>query len=220
MSKACQVYWQALFITIKPHLKTADMTSRRDTKYYLILLLVGLGWLSSFVPGLASTSGTVRSITTTSFNRQKPSESGKRKPAVGLSTGKWTYTQTPGGAYTASVTSADVVELAPPFQGGSTVTLTIRKRNGSTTVSLIVSKGQFTSSFQGGRVRIRFDDTPSQPYAFSAAGDGRTDIVFFDAIQPLLANLKSARQTSINVGFYGLGTRQLTFNTTGLRWTE
>lgn len=137
---------------------------------------------------------------------------------------KWVYKQTVGKTgielYTASIISADVLTFAPPFDGGSTVALTIRKRDGNSTVLMGVSKGQFTSSFQGGKVRVRFDNDPPVTYSFSAASDGATDILFFDVDQPLIDKIKSARKTVVDVGFYGQGTRQVEFRTAGLAWNH
>lgn len=133
--------------------------------------------------------------------------------------GTWVYGNKAGKSGTASVTAAEVLDFPAPFNGGSTVTLTLRHRDDQTIVSLSVSKGQFTSSFQGGNMRIRFDNQPAAVYAYSAAANGATDVVFFDAVQPLTAKLKMARKTTFDAGFYGHGIHKVTFNTAGVVWT-
>ncbi|WP_240163775.1 hypothetical protein [Spirosoma taeanense] len=138
--------------------------------------------------------------------------------------GRWTYEeradQTGSRVYKASITSPDVLQFGFPYAGGSTAMLTIRKRDESTNVYLEVSKGQFNRSFEGGNARIRFDGKPAQSYSFSAAENGRANIIFFDAEQKLINQMKAARTMVIEIGFYAQGTRQISFNTAGLKWTR
>ncbi|NEU69882.1 hypothetical protein [Spirosoma agri] len=135
---------------------------------------------------------------------------------------KWIYQRTNDNVgqpvYKALITSSNRLEFPFPYGGGSSATLTIRKRSSGTNVYLEVSKGQFNRSFQGGNARIRFDNKPAGSYAFSAAENGRGNIIFFDAEQKLISQLKAARQTIIDVGFDGQGSREITFRTADLRW--
>ncbi|AUD05840.1 hypothetical protein [Spirosoma pollinicola] len=120
----------------------------------------------------------------------------------------------------ASIHSPNLLEFGFPYAGGSTATLSIRHKNGTSYLYLEVSKGQFNRSFQGGTARIRFDDKPARDYSFSAAENGRANIIFFDSVQPLVDQLKLARKAVVAVEFYAQGKRQIEFRTGSLRWNH
>jgi outer membrane murein-binding lipoprotein Lpp len=118
----------------------------------------------------------------------------------------------------ASITSPDSLKFGFPYADGSTATLSIRKRDGSTTLYLRVSNGQFNRSFQGGNARIRFDSEPAATYTFSAAANGSANVIFFDEVKKLIKKIKASRKMIIDVDFYAQGTRQIEFRTAGLTW--
>ncbi len=122
--------------------------------------------------------------------------------------------------YKASISSPGLLAFGFPYAGGSIATLSIRHKNGESYLYLEVSKGQFNRSFQGGTARIHFDNEPAHNYTFSAAENGRANIIFFDSVQPLIDQLKSAQKTVIDVDFYAQGKRRIEFRTVGLSWNH
>ncbi len=146
------------------------------------------------------------------------------KNTTSTPTGTWVYTKTVDKAgstvHKAVITSPNVLTFTFPYAGGSTATLTIREKNNETTLYLDVSKGQFNRSFQGGSARIRFDNTPSAIYSFSAAENGRANIVFFDSPQALIDRMKKARTMFVTINFYAQGSRQIAFNVADLAWNH
>lgn len=120
----------------------------------------------------------------------------------------------------ASLDSPTLLQFGFPYTGGSTTTLTIRQRQRQETAYLQVSNGQFNRSFQGGRVRIRFDGKPAVTYAYSAAENGSATIIFFDEAEALIRQLKTASKIVIDIVFYGQGNRQIEFRTAGLVWSH
>ncbi|WP_018622394.1 hypothetical protein [Spirosoma luteum] len=148
------------------------------------------------------------------------------KPEQGAPTRSvnWQYEKTVNQAgetiYKATLGSPTVLQFGFPYTGGSTAALTIRQRQQQATVYLQVANGQFNRSFQGGHVRIRFDDKPAVTYAYSAAENGSATIIFFDEAGRLIRQLKAARRMVIEVGFYGQGNRQIEFRTAGLVWSH
>lgn len=118
----------------------------------------------------------------------------------------------------ASTMSPNLLEFEFPYNGGSTATLTLRKRADDTHVYIQVSKGQFNRSFQGGQARVRFDGKAPVLYSFSAAENGSANVIFFDADQKLINQMKTARNMVVDVEFAGQGKRQITFRTAGLTW--
>ncbi|MCK8493425.1 hypothetical protein M0L20_16275 [Spirosoma sp. RP8] len=144
------------------------------------------------------------------------------KNALTAGAGTWHYERTTDNTnnpvYKASVVSSNVLDFAFPYAGGSVGTLTIRKRSTGTTVYLEVSKGQFNRSFQGGNAQIRFDNGSPVSYFFSGAENGRANIIFFDAEQKLIRQLKTAKEMVVTIGFNSQGTHQVKFRVAGLRW--
>ena len=123
--------------------------------------------------------------------------------------------------YKASLGSPTLLQFTFPYAGGSTAALTIRQRQQQpATVYLQVSNGQFNRSFQGGRVRIRFDGKPAVTYTYSAAENGSASIIFFDEAGELIRQLKAARSMVVSVAFYGQGNQQIEFRTAGLVWNH
>lgn len=171
----------------------------------------------------------VRAQTETTANAEPepPVGMASDKPATGSNVadaGKWQYERTTdktnNPVYKASTTSPTVLEFDFPYNGGSTATLTIRKRASGTHVYIQVSKGQFNRSFQGGNARVRFDANPPVNYAFSAAENGSANVIFFDSEQAVLAKIKKARTMIVDVQFAGQGNRQIEFRTAGLVWNH
>ncbi len=148
------------------------------------------------------------------------------EPKQGVTTRSinWQYEKTVNQAgetvYKASLSSPTRLQFGFPYAGGSTAALTIRQRQKSVTAYLKVSNGQFNRSFQGGHVRIRFDDKPPVTYAYSAAESGSATVIFFDEAGKLIRQLKASRRMVIDVVFYAQGNRQIEFRTTGLVWNH
>ncbi len=118
----------------------------------------------------------------------------------------------------ASIVSPTRLQFDFPYAGGSTATLTIRKRENDTHVYLTVSNGQFNRSFQGGHARVRFDSRPPATFGFSAAENGSANVIFFDSEQALIGQLKASQKMIVDVEFAGQNKRQIEFRTAGLRW--
>lgn len=146
-----------------------------------------------------------------------------KKPTTIIVT-KWLYEKTIDKAgrtvYKASINSPNLLQFGFPYAGGSTATLTIRKRDSDTHVYLHVSKGQFNRSFQGGNANIRFDGNPARSYAFSAAENGSANIIFFDSEQKLIDKMKAARKMIVDIEFYAQGKRQIEFEIADLTWNH
>lgn len=124
-----------------------------------------------------------------------------------------------GTTHKASITSPTRLQFGFPYEGGSSTTLVIRKKDNETaTVYLQVSRGQFNKSFQGGNARITFDEKAPETYVYSAAANGSATVIFFDAAGTLIRKLKKAQNTTINVTFSNQGNRKIEFRTAGLRW--
>lgn len=158
-----------------------------------------------------------------SANKSSSSEKQSKNGSAQVVT-RWRYEQKAdkGGntVYKAAINSPTVLNFEFPYAGGSTATLTLRKKNDTHYVYLEVSKGQFNRSFQGGNASIRFDGKPPVRYSLSAAENGRANIVFFDSPQKLINQMKEARKMVVDIEFSGQGTRHIEFTTVGLIWNH
>ncbi|WP_461146679.1 hypothetical protein [Spirosoma pulveris] len=138
--------------------------------------------------------------------------------------GKWVYEtkvdKSGSKVYKASVTSPTPLEFSFPYAGGSVATLTIRHKNDDTFLYLEISRGQFNRTFQGGNARIAFDDKQARNYTFSAAENGRANIIFFDDAAKLISQMKKAQKMTVIVEFYAQGRRTIDFSTTSLTWNH
>ena len=194
---------------------------------FLIVILLALSSCRGKEKSVRTTPADTSQITITEsltpVNKAVADNSGD-KNIPSASTEKWMYSKTVDRAgstvHKAIITSPNVLTFTFPYAGGSTATLTIREKNNDTNVYLDVSKGQFNRSFQGGAARIRFDNTPSAIYSFSAAENGRANIVFFDSPEALIDRMKKARKMVVNVNFYAQGSRQIEFNVANLVWNH
>ena len=139
------------------------------------------------------------------------------EPTAAPTVAGWQYTRS-GTTHKATITSPTRLQFAFPYEGGSTATLTLRQRNGSTSVYIEVSKGQFNRSFQGGSARVRFDNRPAESFELLAAENGRANILFFGDEQRLIQRIRAARQLVVDIDFAGQGIRRIPFPTAGLVW--
>lgn len=190
----------------------------------------GLIWVALLIVGVLGgcrPSDKANSDTTTTTPPATVSTSPEMEPPVAFTqpavaatspdAGHWIYEETRTG-YKAFTVSPDVLHFKFPYEGGSTATLTLRRRSGETHAYIEVSKGQFNRSFQGGTARVRFDNRPSVSYPLIAAANGRANILFFANEQQLIDQLKGARKMVVTVEFTGQDTRDITFGTANLRW--
>ena len=118
----------------------------------------------------------------------------------------------------ASITATELLIFEFPYDGGSVASFTIRKKPGSLDSYLRVSKGQFNSTFEGGTVRIRFDENQPKRYSFSEASDGSSDIIFINSTKEIISKIKAAKHMIIEAEFYDEGHRQIEFNVANLKW--
>ena len=127
----------------------------------------------------------------------------------------WQYQQN-GTLQKATLNSINQLELPYPYGGGSTVTLTIRNRDGAITVFFSVSKGLLASSFQGGTALIRINGGRLVTYALSAAANGRGNLLFVDDSPQLIKQLRIATVMIVQLKVAGQKTHKIRFNAAGL----
>ena len=122
-------------------------------------------------------------------------------------------------AYFATVQSENEVEFDFPYQGGSTLSFTLRDSPEFGKDAYIrISKGQFNVQYNGTKIKIRFDDKEPITVTANEASDGSMDILFLRNYAKLVNALKEAKTMKINVEFFNEGIRTFTFDVANLKW--
>lgn len=140
------------------------------------------------------------------------------------STSPWSYftdtdEMTDAETYYATVESENEVEFEFPYNGGSTLGLTLRKSpKFGTDVYIKISKGQFMSSISGVPVSLRIDSEKAFKTTANGASDGSSDVLFLSNAKSLIKKLKTAKTLKVEVEFFQEGYRTFTFNVEGLEW--
>lgn len=124
----------------------------------------------------------------------------------------------------ASIESDNEVDFEFPYNGGSTLSITVREsQKFGTNVYLSISNGQFVgNAFDGSDyVTIKFDDEPLQKYHFNNASSGSMDIIFLKKEKELIGKFKKARKIMVEAPFFDCGSKQFTFTVDkSLEWDK
>lgn len=120
--------------------------------------------------------------------------------------------------YYASVGSANEVEFDFPYNGGSTLRMTVRRHpKYGDDVYFDISKGQFICGIETCHGTINYGDGP-RTLSLAEPEDNSSDTLFASNGSAVIANLKKAKHVIVEVPFYQEGNRQFTFETKGLVW--
>lgn len=138
----------------------------------------------------------------------------------------WSYNEsidemTDKTTYLASVVSENSVYFDFPYQGGSTLTFTLRDSPQYGKDAYIrISTGQFNSSYNGTTIKMRIDDKPAQTINCNEASDNSTDLLFLRGYNKIVKALKGAKTMKISAEFFSEGVRTFTFDVSGLEWNH
>ena len=121
-------------------------------------------------------------------------------------------------SYFARVTSDNAVDFDFPYNGGSRLTMTVRKSpKHGTDVYFEISKGQYTCGLYNCKGAISFDGR-SEGLTLTTPADHSSDILFATYGDAIVQKLKNSDRTVVELPFYQGGNRQFVFDTTGLEW--
>lgn len=119
--------------------------------------------------------------------------------------------------YFASCQSTNKVEFDFPYDGGSSLSITVRNMNGANEVILQISKGQFMSSYSSA-VKIKFDDEAIKSYNFTEPSDNSNDYIFLNSGPSIIKKLRTAKKLKIQPQFFQEGQTVFEFDVAGLKW--
>ncbi|WP_168389463.1 MULTISPECIES: hypothetical protein [Acinetobacter] len=121
----------------------------------------------------------------------------------------------------AATVSTNTVNFDFPYNGGSKLGLTLRKRGSEIDVMISVTKGQFLCGIRSCEAAFKFDDGTVQSITMVEPDSHSPDLLFvaYDKTENKIINqLKSSKKLIIEVPFYQEGTKQFTFDVSGLEW--
>ena len=118
----------------------------------------------------------------------------------------------------AESTSTNKVNFAAPYAGGSTLELMLRERSqGGLNILFVISKGQFQCA-SGCKFFAKFDEGKIYEISATGSSSGSADSIFVEDEAPFLEALRRSKKLIVEMEFYQEGSKQFTFNTTGLKW--
>ena len=129
----------------------------------------------------------------------------------------WHYSQstdemTDKKTYFAWIESEDKAYFDYPYEGGSTLTLTLRQHpQWGKNVYIEISKGQFNSTYGGETIKVRFDDKPAKTFSLNDPADHDHTLRFVSGYSTFLSELKKAKVMKIQASFFEGGSRIFTF---------
>jgi len=138
----------------------------------------------------------------------------------------WTYSSdvdemTDKKSYYAECTSLNVVNFDFPYEGGSTLSIVIRKSpKFGRDVYIKISSGQFIAGVEGCTIRVRADGKRIKSFGCSEAADGSSDVLFINSASTFISLLKRSNSIKIEAPFYQYGYQVFSFEVKGLKWNH
>lgn len=138
----------------------------------------------------------------------------------------WQYSEqidemTDKNTYCAYTVSTNEVTFDFPYEGGSSLTFTIRDSpQYGKDMYIRISKGQFNAKYNGTKIKVRFDDDPAFDVYCNESSDLSMDILFLRGYNKILPKLKKAKTMKIAAEFFNEGVRTFTFDVEGLEWNH
>jgi hypothetical protein len=119
----------------------------------------------------------------------------------------------------ATITSSNVVNFGPPYDGGSSARMTIRQHpeHGLDIIFSVQPSQMVCDVSDGCRALINIDGHQERITLLTPA-DYSSETLFVSGAQSLLARLRGSHRVIIELPFYQEGNRQFTFETGGLQW--
>lgn len=182
----------------------------------VLLVLAGIGMCAE--KSIDSKSSTQSSVTEISQN--KPTETNTEELK------NWQYETSKDEmrgieSKFATTVSTNTIDFDFPYNGGSKLILTLRKRGAEVDVMIAVSKGQILCGIQNCETAFKFDNGVVQSITMSEPESHSSDLLFiaYDKTKSkIISQLKNSKKLVIEVPFYQEGKKQFTFDVSGLEW--
>lgn len=120
----------------------------------------------------------------------------------------------------ASTISSNKAQFDFPYEGGSSLILTLRKQPNNLDVYIRISKGQFNSTYHSSTVSVKFDDDDKQLFGIVESNSGSSDLMFLNSENKFVNRLKTAKTLLIQPDFYNHGSVTFEFDVSDLKWNH
>lgn len=126
----------------------------------------------------------------------------------------------------ASIKSSNEVFFEFPYDGGSSLSLVLRKKtNHPSEIMFAISKGQYSCDNISTNcyVSFKFDENKIQKIALASASDYSSDVLFIEDqrdIDQFINQLHKSKNLIIELPFYQAGSKQFKFTVSGLKWNS
>lgn len=113
-----------------------------------------------------------------------------------------------------------------PYDGGSNLKITIRKRsNEPAEIMFVISKGQYSCDTISDNcfTTIKFDDGSVENIELSSTTDHSSDVLFIaynEDSDRFIKSLLKSKKLIVELPFYQEGKKQFKFTTSGLKWSD
>ncbi|WP_174874199.1 hypothetical protein [Vogesella oryzae] len=144
--------------------------------------------------------------------------------------GTWSYDEKKDemrgkSRYLATLYSQNEIQLAFPYNGGSSMRLTLRDDpEYGKDVMLVIDKGQLPCyAYDGCSFKVKFDDGPVQTVSAAGAENGSQDVLFVSGPagrKRVMNGLRKAKRMVVEVQVYDAGRQQFVFEPAGLHWSR
>ncbi|MFW2082272.1 hypothetical protein ACNPQK_15000 [Acinetobacter guillouiae] len=159
----------------------------------------------------------------------KPSPEIKPEIITPEPTSNWNYNQKNDdmrGIITkfASISSDNRVQFDFPYNGGSYLDITLRKRaTEPTEIMFTINDGQYSCDTisESCFASVKFDDGHIQNIELSATTDYSGDVLFISNdydVDTFIKSLKKSKKLIIELPFYQEGKKQFSFTVSGINW--
>ncbi|MDR2224081.1 MAG: hypothetical protein LBE34_15300 [Flavobacteriaceae bacterium] len=139
---------------------------------------------------------------------------------------KWSYGQEDDKMegttnYFATLESTNKPKFKFPYNGGATLSLTVRNMEGKNDVYLYLDKGQIPISiYNSESIKFKFDDGKAINYSYSSATGAMNSYAFFSKNKELITKIKAAKKIMIEVPVFDEGKVVFEFDAEGLVWDK
>jgi len=121
-------------------------------------------------------------------------------------------------SYFASIVSPDVVNLDFPYEGGSYLSIYLRKTGNESTAFIYISEGQLHTEYDNPTIAVRFGENKAKNFSVSESADNDAQYLFIDNANDFIRELKASKEVLVECMFYNNGSHVFKFNTEGLKW--
>lgn len=137
----------------------------------------------------------------------------------------WNYDKEPDGIsgkpiISAETTSTNSVNFAAPYDGGSVLSIYLRKHPRSGVSAIVsITKGQMVCDVSDGcTVVATFDGGKPRRFHAQEPSDYTSTALFVTPTSSFISALRSSKTATLEVEFYQEGSQQFTFATHDLHW--